>query len=87
MRDEVWRLYRLGQEVTKDPSDEYEIMLHIITVREQVWRIGGFERRAPGFLDRNYAIEGPNGLVRHRIGNGCISHGTGTWDCIVGDFD
>lgn len=23
MRDEIWRTYRAGQEVTKDPSDEY----------------------------------------------------------------
>lgn len=50
------------------------------------------------FLDRNRAEPGPNGLLRHRIeerpdaserssfSNGCVKHGSGTWDCIVGDF-
>jgi hypothetical protein len=29
---------------------------------------------------------GPHGLLRHRLGNGCIRHGEGTWDCIKGEF-
>lgn len=40
------------------------------------------------FLRRNYAEPGPLGLLRHRISNenGCVGHGIGTWDCVIGDF-
>ena len=35
----------------------------------------------------NHSARGPNGLLRHQIdGVHCIAHGSGTWDCIVGDF-
>ena len=37
----------------------------------------------------NHSKRGPNGLLRHQIrsdGFGCIAHGEGTWDLIVGDF-
>ena len=39
-------------------------------------------------LDRNFAELGPNNLVRHSINSasGCVSHGEGTWDLIVGEF-
>lgn len=37
-------------------------------------------------LERNHAELGPNNLVRHRLGHGCIGHGEGTWDLITGDF-
>ena len=40
-----------------------------------------------GVLRKNHAEPGPRGLLRHRIENGhCISHGAGTWDCVVGEF-
>lgn len=29
---------------------------------------------------------GPNNLLRCRLGDGCIKHGEGTWDCVVGEF-
>jgi len=35
---------------------------------------------------RNQAEPGLNGLVRSALGERCVSHGAGTWDCIVGDF-
>ena len=35
---------------------------------------------------QNYAEPGLNGLSRRKIGNGCIRHGSGTYDCIVGEF-
>lgn len=38
------------------------------------------------FLGMNGAEEGPNGLLRHKIGNFCIGHGEGTWDYLVGEF-
>lgn len=34
----------------------------------------------------NYAEPGPKNLIRHTIGNNCIKHGSGTWDCITGEF-
>ncbi len=36
----------------------------------------------------NHSVPGPNGLRRHAIGppGGCIAHGAGTYDFIVGDF-
>lgn len=37
-------------------------------------------------LARNYAVEGPNNLVRHKLGYGCVGHGEGTWDYIEGEF-
>lgn len=39
------------------------------------------------FLTRNYAIPGPNGLLRSKIDNRhCVGHGDGPWDLIVGEF-
>ena len=32
------------------------------------------------------AEEGPNNLLRHRIGGHCIGHGAGTWDLCIGEF-
>ena len=39
-------------------------------------------------MARNHAESGPNNLVRHRIerGYGCVGHGEGTWDLIMGEF-
>lgn len=36
----------------------------------------------------NHSVPGPNGLHRHAIGppGGCIAHGAGTYDLVVGDF-
>lgn len=42
----------------------------------------------PDFMEKNHAVPGPRGLVRHRIDreNGCIGHGEGTFDYITGEF-
>ena len=45
---------------------------------------GGRERT--GWLHRNDAVEGPQGLARHAIGRYCLGHGNGTWDLIPGEF-
>jgi len=37
-------------------------------------------------LEHNGAVSGPNGLIRCAIGHGCVGHGEGTWDLMVGDF-
>jgi hypothetical protein len=38
------------------------------------------------FHELNDSQRGPRGLLRHRIGNFCVSHGKRTWDCMAGDF-
>lgn len=43
-------------------------------------------RSVDELLKRNNAVAGPNNLLRHKIGNGCIGHGDGTYDYLVGEF-
>lgn len=38
------------------------------------------------FHQDNHSQRGPNGLLRHRIGNHCNGHGDGTYDYIQGEF-
>lgn len=38
------------------------------------------------FLQKNHAQPGPNNLLRHKIGQWCVKHGHGTWDCLPGEF-
>jgi len=59
-------------------------MMEIITKRE--WK-GEQVGWSPAEFARNSAVLGPNGLARHRLGNGfCVKHGAGTWDCVTGEF-
>lgn len=66
-----------GKEITVDE------MLKIIT--ERSWqRKNDWPKEQ---YEQNHAQPGINGLVRHKIEPGhCVSHGEGTWDCIVGEF-
>jgi hypothetical protein len=67
-------------------EDEYgrvidiENMERIITKRSFMQSFGTFDHTD------DIAQPGPNGLVRFKIGNHCVAHGDGTWDCIEGDF-
>ena len=60
----------------------YEEMLETITNRRRpdpcTW--------TQEMYDRNYAEPGPNNLVRHSVGRGCVRQGAGTWDCAEGIF-
>ena len=38
------------------------------------------------FLHINNAQLGPNNLLRHQLSKWCIKHGSGTWDCMPGEF-
>lgn len=50
-------------------------------------RYGMVSERDDFDYERNQAVQGPNGLVRHAIdGRHCIGHGAGTWDLMIGDF-
>ena len=70
-------------------------MVDIITNRS--WDLEWTEERSQNppsgytswyeFLKENYAIRGPNGLLRAEIREGhCISHGDGTYDLCIGEF-
>lgn len=67
--------------------DEYntiiqkEEMLDIITKREIEEMV--YDKC---FFEQNHCVPGPNGLVRSELGRFCIKHGSGTWDCIIGEF-
>ena len=38
------------------------------------------------YLDRSHADVGPNNLLRHRLSGTVVRHGSGTWDCVLGEF-
>lgn len=60
-----------------------------VTPAEMFGRItnrGSGANLTDAWLATNHAIRGPSGLARHRLDEYCVSHGDGTWDCMVGDF-
>lgn len=60
-------------------------MMAIITERE--WHSSIQRRNIEKWKETNYAVEGPNGLWRHKIdGVHCIGHGSGTYDLLIGEF-
>lgn len=69
-------------------TDRRSLHPAIDSVRELVWH--GVYSSVENFLDANHAEFGLNGLVRSRIENfargGCVGHGAGTWDYVVGEF-
>lgn len=61
-------------------------MLNVIMNR---YRLGDKEHRTIEFMRENYAIEGPNGLLRANPavrGDDVIGPGLGNWDRRVGEF-
>ena len=62
-----------------------------IPISDMMRTITQRSRPEPNFWDddtmqKNYAEPGPANLVRHQLGHGCVKHGIGTWDCIIGRF-
>ena len=46
-----------------------------------------FYRSREEMMERNSAVPGPNGLLRHKIDSKhCVGHGEGAWDYIRGEF-
>jgi hypothetical protein len=87
------------EKLFNDPAniifDEYdekvsvEAMIIIITNRE--WSFSSIAppgyRTWENFHNENYSEDGPNHLIRHKLKPGhCVKHGSGTCDCIVGEF-
>lgn len=68
-------------------KDEYERvvspeeMMRVITVRSWPKR-----KLSAQWLERNYAVRGPRGLVRTRPGLQGVKAGPGTWDLVEGEF-
>lgn len=82
-----WRpLFEAGQ-----IRDEYgkprtvQEMIHVITDRSHPSHPECVPP-SPEWYRSNHAEPGPNGLARHTVGRGCVKQGSGTWDCIEGDF-
>lgn len=79
---------RVLQKKNVDIYDEYDQLIDKRTffavVEKRSWN-----RPVPDTFDyeRNHAVPGPNGLIRHKVdGRHCIGHGEGTWDYIIGEF-
>lgn len=70
----------------------YEEMISIITEKSwnrrwdtSILKKLGYNSKED-FLYKNNAVEGPKGLLRHKISDHCIGHGKGTYDYIIGTF-
>ena len=76
-------------------TDEYgetiaieDMLLVIMTrARKQSWGSPptGYQSWSH-FHTLNDSEESPTGLLRHKLSQRCVSHGAGTWDCVVGEF-
>lgn len=76
---EVWNEY--GEKISID------MLLQIITERSWPQLRDVDADYWEQFHRDNHSENGPNNLLRHSIMDGhCISHGSGTWDLIIGDF-
>lgn len=65
-----------GDEITASDMEQH--------ITNRSW--GGRELE-PAEMERNSAMSGPNGLLRHRVdGRHCIANGEGTWDLMCGEF-
>lgn len=90
---EAWKRYlSLPGIVIKNEYEEIltlASLLDVITNRTWVCpretRFEGLSERA-AFHQRNHSEDGPNGLLRHKVGDHCVGHGIGTWDLIPGEF-
>ena len=91
--DDVVRLFLLNEIVDEyDKSVLGSKMLQIIIKRKGY---ADFSKPYPtedyksweDFFLKNQAEPGPDGLLRHKVGNGlCIGHGDGPYDYMIGDF-
>lgn len=75
----IWSIGQIRNEYgdTISPEDMKK------TITERTWTGPQMSRSE---MASNYATEGPNGLLRHRLMHGVVKHGEGTWDCSTNDF-
>lgn len=80
-----WRLEfaKPGVTIKDEYGTEVDVDGMICVITERSW-----SRRYKDNFDYagNHAEPGPNGLVRHRLDCFCVKHGSGTWDCVLGEF-
>lgn len=76
-------------------EDEYGNSVHIDEMKSRIKDREGNKTLIVGetytdlekFFEVNDAQLGPNRLLRRKVRYGCVGHGEGTWDLIVGDFE
>ena len=68
-----------GSSIIKDENEVRITIKEMIAVILCRWRFGG------GYSSEG-AVQGPLNLLRRRRDQGCIEHGCGTYDLVVGDF-
>lgn len=74
--------------------DEYGTVIDAATMLDTITNRKWHLRTTPHgyaswdhFHADNHSVNGPNGLVRHKINpRHCIGHGDGPWDLCVGEF-
>lgn len=85
--DDWLELFNKAENVIQNEYDESISpgeMIKIITRRS--W---GRDLNDPSWIEfhkANHSETGPNGLLRRRVDDRCVSHGEGTWDNIIGEF-
>lgn len=69
-------------------EDEYGAPWGLQELLDRITKRGRSDevRWSDEMLSKNHAERGPQNLVRHKIGYGCIGHGEGAWDYITGEF-
>lgn len=82
--DWVERWSKHGVEIT----DEYGLRVTCGEMHAEIVNRGRLEPPNLTSLEmaQNFAVYGPNNLLRHALGHSKIKHGAGTWDCIEGEF-
>ena len=86
---EDWkRVFKQGVEIGYHIENEYGDEISIDSMLSEITDRGRNNGRKWSFqdLERNYAEEGKNNLVRYKIRDGVVGHGEGTWDYLDCDF-
>jgi hypothetical protein len=78
---EVGEMYLI---ITSRSADKHEVMIRGVDHKAPTNRI---YRNLADFYERNFAVPGPNNLLRHKFDDKyCIGHPEGTWDLLTGEF-
>jgi len=86
--NDLWDWFDLLLDPDRIIVDEYREVISFSEMFRKITQRGRSDDKSwtERMLQQNYAEPGPNNLVRHQIGHGCVKHGAGTWDCITGRF-
>lgn len=83
-------VYMIEDKKIIDEYDSYLTLanfLHIVKNRRIERRVLPLMYKSwDSFHAQNHSVTGLNNLLRHRLGDFCVSHGEGTWDCIAAEF-